>query len=86
MEKLTPQKVQEVLRQRGTGDIEVATGINNGDISRIENGKTNIEFITIAKLSEALDVKMFELFHFEPSISKKEKGNVQANRTIKKKK
>ncbi|OQP44154.1 transcriptional regulator [Niastella yeongjuensis] len=79
---------KQVRKEKGKTqlDIEVATGINNGDISRIENGKTNIEFITIAKLAEALDVEMFELFHFETAISKKEKGNVQTNRIIKKKK
>jgi transcriptional regulator with XRE-family HTH domain len=31
-------------------------------ISGIENDKTNIGFITIAKLAEALVVEMFELF------------------------
>jgi transcriptional regulator with XRE-family HTH domain len=82
------KRFKQVRKEKGKTqlDIEVATGINNGDISRIENGKTNIEFITIAKLAEALEVEMFELFHFETSISKKEKGNAQANRTIKKKK
>jgi transcriptional regulator with XRE-family HTH domain len=64
-------------------DIEVATGINNGDISRIENGKTNIEFITIAKLAEALDVEMFDLFYFETS---KSKGDTQAPKITKKRK
>lgn len=82
------KRFKQVRKEKGKTqlDIEVATGINNGDISRIENGKTNIEFITIAKLAEALEVELFELFHFENSISKKEKGNVQANRLIKKRK
>lgn len=82
------KRLKQLRKEKGKTqlDIEVATGINNGDISRIENGKTNIEFITIAKLAEALDVEMSDLFYFETPISKKEKGNVQASRTIKKKK
>jgi transcriptional regulator with XRE-family HTH domain len=82
------KRFKQLRKEKGQTllDIEVATGINNGDISRIENGRTNIEFITIAKLAEALDIEMFELFHFETSISKKEKGNVPAKRAIKKRK
>lgn len=69
------KRLKQVRKEKGKTqlDIEVATGINNGDISRIENGKTNIEFITIAKLAEALEVEMIELFHFETAVSKKEK-------------
>lgn len=83
------KRFKQVRKEKGKTqlDIEVATGINNGDISRIENGKTNIEFITIAKLAEALGVEMIDLFHFEISMPKaKEKGNVQTNRPIKKRK
>lgn len=82
------KRFKQVRKEKGKTqlDIEVATGINNGDISRIENGKTNIEFITIAKLAEALGVEMSDLFHFETSVSKKEKDQQQRNRIIKKRK
>ena len=43
-------------------DLETRSGINRTEISRIENGKKNIEFYTIAKLASALDVPMKELF------------------------
>jgi DNA-binding XRE family transcriptional regulator len=43
-------------------DIEVKTGISRSDISKIENGLKNIEFITIVKIAEALDIEVFELF------------------------
>ncbi|MBS1598173.1 MAG: helix-turn-helix transcriptional regulator [Bacteroidetes bacterium] len=54
-------------------EMEVRTNINNGDLSRIENGKTNIEFFTIAKIAEALNVPLLELFSFtqEPTEIKK---------------
>jgi len=50
-------------------DLEVATGINNGEISKIERGLKNLELITINKLAEALKVDMFELFLPEDLVS-----------------
>ncbi len=43
-------------------DLEIKSGINHGDISRIENGLKNIEFFTIVKLAEALEVELIDLF------------------------
>ncbi|RYD56875.1 MAG: XRE family transcriptional regulator [Sphingobacteriales bacterium] len=43
-------------------DIELQSGINRTEISRIENGQKNIEFYTIIKLSEALGIKLSTLF------------------------
>lgn len=82
------KRFKQVRKEKGKTqlDIEVATGINNGDISRIENGKTNIEFITIAKLAEALDVEMSDLFHFETSISKTKENYLHAKKPLKKRK
>ena len=37
-------------------DLEVKSGINRTEISKIENGLKNIEFFTIVKLAEALEV------------------------------
>jgi len=46
-------------------DLEVKAGISRADISKIENGLKNIEFITIIKIAEALDVEVIELFRLE---------------------
>ena len=46
-------------------DLEVRCGVDNGDISRIENGRKNLEFLTIVKLAEALGVELNELFSKE---------------------
>ena len=43
-------------------DLAVLCRINNGDISRIENGQTNVEFFTIVKLAAALEIELHELF------------------------
>ena len=43
-------------------DLEVRSGINSGDISRIENGQKNIEFHSIVKLATALDVELYQFF------------------------
>ena len=46
-------------------DLEVKAGISRADISKIENGLKNIEFITIIKIAEALDIEVIELFRQE---------------------
>lgn len=43
-------------------DLEVESGINRTEISRIENGLKNIEFLTIVKLAEALDADLLDFF------------------------
>jgi transcriptional regulator with XRE-family HTH domain len=43
-------------------DLEVRSGIDNGDISRIENGQKNIEFHSIVKLAMALEVELHQFF------------------------
>lgn len=51
-------------------DLEVTSGVPNSDISRIENGKKNIEVITLIKFSIALKVKLIELFNYEGKLPK----------------
>lgn len=43
-------------------DLEIQSGINRTEISRIENGQKNIEFLTIVRLAEALDVELNDFF------------------------
>jgi HTH-type transcriptional regulator, competence development regulator len=43
-------------------DLEIQSGINRTEISRIENGQKNIEFLTIVKLAIALDVDVKDFF------------------------
>jgi transcriptional regulator with XRE-family HTH domain len=46
-------------------DLEAASGIDRADISRIENGRLDIQFSRIIKLAESLGVETLALF--EPS-------------------
>jgi HTH-type transcriptional regulator, competence development regulator len=43
-------------------DLEIHSGINRTEISRIENGLKNIEFYTIVKLAGALEVELHDFF------------------------
>ena len=58
------KKVRQIRKGKNLTqvDLELLCKINNGDLSRIENGQTNIEFFTIVKLARALQVELFELF------------------------
>jgi transcriptional regulator with XRE-family HTH domain len=42
-------------------DLEVRTGINEGDISKIENGKKNLAFTTLVKLAKGLEISVAKL-------------------------
>jgi len=44
-------------------DLEIQSGINRTEISRIENGQKNIEFFTIVKLADALDIELKDFFY-----------------------
>lgn len=57
--KLKSLRKKNKMSQLG---LEVATGINHSDISRIENGKLNIEFFTMVKLAAALKVELIDFF------------------------
>jgi transcriptional regulator with XRE-family HTH domain len=43
-------------------DLELSSGINRTEISKIENGLKNIEFFTIVKLADALQIELIEFF------------------------
>jgi len=43
-------------------DLELESGISRTEISRIENGIKNIEFLTLVKLAVALDIELQQLF------------------------
>jgi HTH-type transcriptional regulator, competence development regulator len=59
------KKVNYWRKKKGLSqlDMEIASGINRTEISRIENGLKNIEFLTIVKLAIALDIRLHELFN-----------------------
>jgi len=44
-------------------DLEVATGISEGSLSKIENGKKNLALTTVVKLAEGLAVSPSKLLH-----------------------
>ena len=58
------KKLRQIRLHKGLSqlDLEIESGINRTEISRIENGLKNIEFATIVKLAIALDVELEELF------------------------
>jgi transcriptional regulator with XRE-family HTH domain len=42
-------------------ELEVRTGINEGDISKIENGRKNFAFTTLVKLAKGLEIPVYKL-------------------------
>ncbi len=58
------KRMREIRKQKKMTlvDLEVEIGITNGTLSKIENGLQNIEFITIIRIAEGLEVEAKELF------------------------
>ncbi len=58
------KRLREIREQKEFSqlDLEIESGINRTEISRIENGLKNIEFFTIVKLATALDIDIKEFF------------------------
>jgi len=58
------KRLREIREQKGLSqlDLEIESGINRTEISRIENGLKNIEFFTIVKLATSLKVEIRDLF------------------------
>jgi len=42
-------------------ELYAASGIDNGKISRMEQGETNVTILTIVRLAQALEVDLSEL-------------------------
>ena len=58
------KRLKQIRQKKGLTqlDLELESGISRTEISRIENGLKNIEFLTIVKLSVALEISLYEFF------------------------
>lgn len=56
--------VKSIRTDKGLTQLDVAEEmkVERSEISKIENGKLNVEFKTIVKIAEALEVDILELF------------------------
>jgi len=46
-------------------DLAIKSGMEENALQRIETGRTNPTIKTLLKITEALNIEMFELFKFE---------------------
>lgn len=60
------QRMRKIRKHRSLTllDLEAETNIPNGRLSKIENGLVNVEFITVARIAEALGVEIMELYNY----------------------
>jgi len=58
------ETLKGIRKQKGLTqlDIEVKTGIDAGDLSRIESGQVNLSFTKLVKLAMALNVQLNEIY------------------------
>ncbi|HPH30718.1 MAG TPA: helix-turn-helix transcriptional regulator [Chitinophagaceae bacterium] len=60
-------RIKFLRRKKGLSqlDLEIQSGINRTEISKIENGLKNIEFLTIVRLAVALEVEISDFFDIQ---------------------
>ncbi|GAA0537415.1 hypothetical protein GCM10009415_19030 [Chitinophaga japonensis] len=58
------ESIKAIRKQKGLTqvDIEAKTGIDAGDLSRIESGQVNLTFTKLVKLAAVLGVQLNEIF------------------------
>lgn len=58
------KRLRQLRKEKGISqlDLELQSGINRTEISRIENGQKNIEFYTIVRLAIALEIDVVDFF------------------------
>lgn len=68
------QRMKEIRKYKELTlqNLEAVTGMHNSKISKIENGQVNVEFNTIARLAEALNVEIMDLFNYDGPLPKKQ--------------
>lgn len=58
------ERLRSIRKKLGLSqlDLEIRSGLSRTEISRIENGQKNIEFMTIIRLATALEIEVVSLF------------------------
>lgn len=61
------KRLRQIRKEKSMSqvDLEVSSGIYIAEISKMENGLQNIEFLTLSKLAFALGVEIQDFFRFE---------------------
>lgn len=61
------EKIRELRKKKELTqlDIEVRTGINRANISKIESGRLNVEFYTLIRLAEVFEIDTYELLKYK---------------------
>jgi transcriptional regulator with XRE-family HTH domain len=65
--KLIGKRIREIRNEKKMSQKDVAfrIGIDTSQLSAIENGKSNPQVVTYAKIALALDYELREFFDFE---------------------
>ncbi len=58
------KRVRSIRKSKGMSQLDLALAVSKdrSEISKIENGKLNIEFLTIVRIVIALELEIYDLF------------------------
>lgn len=68
--KLLGERLKQIRIHRNMIQLDLAEaiGMDRSEISKMENGKQNVEFNTLVRLAEALQVNLSDFFTASPEI------------------
>jgi len=71
--KLIGNRIQAIRKERNMSlrDVAFKIGMETSNLSVIENGKSNPQVMTFAKIAFALEVDLRDFFDFEPPFNYK---------------
>jgi len=78
--KLIGKRIQAIRKERNMSlrDVAFKIGMETSNLSVIENGRSNPQVLTYAKIASALDVDLKEFLQFEPPFNYKVFGEQPA--------
>lgn len=78
--KLIGKRIQLIRKEKNMSlrDVAFKIGMESSNLSVIENGKSNPQILTYAKIAFALDVDLRDFFDFEPPFNYKAFGEQPA--------
>ena len=78
--KLVGKRIQLIRKEKNMSlrDVAFKIGMESSNLSVIENGKSNPQILTYAKIAFALDVDLRDFFLFEPPFNFKTFGEQPA--------
>lgn len=76
--KFVGKRIRDIRKSKSLSQEQLGekSGFHFSYIGGLERGERNISLVNLAKIAEALEVKMHEFFEFDPEISEEKQATI----------